>query len=66
MTKRTATQCGDVLILQTAKSFTVFAVRIVSANGQVAFAEIQLDIRSNNLPKGAPAAIHDAILKAAG
>jgi putative drug exporter of the RND superfamily len=45
--------------------YSAEGARQISANGQVAYAEIQLDIRSNNLPKGAPSAIHDAIVKAA-
>ncbi len=45
--------------------YSAQGARQISANGQVAFAELQLDIRSNNLPKGASGAIHDAIMKAA-
>ena len=37
MAKRVETQRGDVLILQTDKSFTAFAVGIVSTNGQTDF-----------------------------
>jgi hypothetical protein len=37
MAKRIPTQSGDVLILQTDKSFTAFAVGIVSTNGQLDF-----------------------------
>jgi RND superfamily putative drug exporter len=45
--------------------YSAQGARQISANGQVAFAEIQLDIRSNDLPKAAAGQIHGAIVKAA-
>jgi len=45
--------------------YSAQGARQISANGQVAYAEIQLDIRSNNLPKAASGQIHNAIEKAA-
>ncbi len=39
--------------------------RQISADGRVAFAELQLDIRVNNLPKGTASSIRNAVEKAA-
>jgi hypothetical protein len=37
MSRRIPTQVGDVLILQTAKSFSVYAVGVIFENGQQEF-----------------------------
>jgi RND superfamily putative drug exporter len=37
--------------------------RQVSSDGHVAYAEIQLDVRSNTLPKGSGSAIRDAVIR---
>jgi RND superfamily putative drug exporter len=39
--------------------------RQISANGHIAFAELQFDVRSNDLPNGAATTVHDAIVTAA-
>jgi RND superfamily putative drug exporter len=38
--------------------------RQISADGKVAFATIQLDVRSNSLPKGTATTVRDAVLRA--
>jgi uncharacterized membrane protein YdfJ with MMPL/SSD domain len=38
---------------------------VISSDGRIASAEIQFDVRSNDLPKGAASAIHDAVVNAA-
>jgi putative drug exporter of the RND superfamily len=39
--------------------------RQISPDGHTAFAEIQFDVRFNDLPKNAPTTIHDAVVEAA-
>jgi hypothetical protein len=47
MAKRIPTQSGDVLILQTTHSYTIFAVGRVSKDGQQDFAS-EKDVRHEN------------------
>jgi putative drug exporter of the RND superfamily len=45
--------------------YSAQGARQISGDGHIAFAEIQFDVRSNDLPNGAATTIHDAIVKAA-
>jgi len=41
------------------------ASRLISPDGHIAYAEIQLDMRANDLPKSTAPAVHDAVVNAA-